>query len=109
MHYAGDVIDHDMGMFLRPSSSLVEERVIDVAPEETVDEDGLSLRVVPQRRRSKTRVEETADLVEISCLLVRAHVIVVTAGGDVIQAATVLWGRYEFARFRYRVYTANAF
>ena len=67
--------------------------MIYVAPEETVDEDGLSLRVVPQRRRSETRVEETTNLVEISGLLVRAHVIVVTTGGDVIQAAAVLWGQ----------------
>ena len=85
---------------LRTACSLVEERVIDVAPEETVDEDGLSLRVVPQRRRSETRVQETADLVEISGLLVRAHVVVVTTSGDMIQAATVLWTRQKLDRPR---------
>ena len=70
--------------------------MVDVAPEEAVDEHGLSFGVVPQRRRPETRVEQAADLVEVSGLLVRAHVIVVTAGGDVIQAPTVLWTRYEF-------------
>ena len=71
-------------------SHLVKESVIYVAPEKTIDEDRLSLRVVPQCRCSQTRVEETANLVEISGLLVRTHVIVVTTGGDVIQAATIL-------------------
>ena len=75
---------------LEITSSLVEERVIDVAPKEAIDEDGLSLGVVPQRRRPEPGVEETADLVEIPRLLVRAHVIVVTTGRDVVQAATVL-------------------
>ena len=77
-------------VLLEITSSLVEERVIDVAPEEAVDEDGLSLRVVPQRRRPEPGVEEAADLVQIPRLLVRAHVIVVTTGRDVVQAATVL-------------------
>ena len=79
------------GFFLLEITTyLVEEGVIDVAPEETIDEDGLSLRVVPQRRRPEPGVEEAADLVQIPRLLVRAHVIVVTAGRDVVQAATVL-------------------
>ena len=70
--------------------------MVDVAPEEAVDEHGLSFGVVPQRRRPETRVEQAADLVEVSGLLVRTHVIVVTTSGDVIQAPTVLWARSEF-------------
>merc|ERR1719410_1894475 len=69
---------------------LVVEVVVQVVPQQTVDQNGLSFEVIPERGGPEPVVEDGPDLVQLADHLVSPGVIEVTLGSYLVQSSPVL-------------------
>lgn len=68
---------------------LVVQTMVDVAPKQAIDEDGLPLEVVTEGARPQTAVEETTNLGDVPLTLMAEHKVVVTSGSNIVETPAV--------------------
>jgi len=73
---------------------------VQVVPEETIDEDGLALEIIPEGCCPQARMEEATNLVKLVHQLVTPHVVEIALGCNEIDGPTVLSGDFGHEEVR---------